>query len=158
WSVERPLPQSEREFRSLFWQDMVRADHQSMGGMARRREAAFVQVALRRARTLTMYTDCRDLDTEVIDSLQRDSLIVPSPESRMHLAVAHDVLEDWAILQWIDEQNVSHEGSIQELLTTVGAYPAIRRTYRKWVIELLERNPEAANRLFQVTVDSEELP
>ena len=50
WSEDRPLPQSEREFRALFWQEIVRVDHRAAGGMPRRREDVFVQIALRRAR------------------------------------------------------------------------------------------------------------
>jgi hypothetical protein len=79
WSEERPLPQSEREFRELFWQEIIRVDHRAAGGMPRRREAAFVQIALRRARALTLYTGCGDLNAEVITGLQRDSLGERSP-------------------------------------------------------------------------------
>ena len=34
WSAERPVPESEREFRALFWQQIVRADHRVPAGMA----------------------------------------------------------------------------------------------------------------------------
>jgi hypothetical protein len=152
WSEERPLPQSEREFRALFWQEIVRVDHRAAGGMPRRRDAAFVQIALRRARALTLYAACGDLDPEVVDALRRDSLIVSSPQSRVLVAPAHDVLEDWAILQWIEEQYVTHEGSVQKLSAAIGTHPAVRRTYRKWVTELVERDPGTADGLFQAAV------
>ncbi len=152
WSKERSLPQSEREFRTLFWRDIVRADHHSVGGMPRRRDAAFVQIALRRARKLTPYADCGDFDSEAVDGLRHDSLIVSSQQSDRLVAPAHDVLEDWAILHWIQEQYVIHEESVQELSTAIGTHPAVRRTYRKWVSELVESNPEAADGLFQDAV------
>ena len=41
WSAERPVPESEREFRALFWREIVRADHRVPAGMARRREEVF---------------------------------------------------------------------------------------------------------------------
>ena len=72
--------------------------------MPRRREEAFKQVALKRAQELTLYASCDDLDAEVIDALRRDSLIVSPPDNGILVAPAHDVLEDWAILKWIDEQ------------------------------------------------------
>lgn len=152
WSEERLLPQSEREFRALFWREIVRADHHAAGGMPRRREDAFVQIALRRARALTLYAACRDLDTKVVDGLRRDSLIVSSQQSSVLLAPAHDVLEDWAILHWIEEQYVMHEGSVRELSAAIGTHPAVRRTYRKWVTDLVERDPGAADGLFQAAV------
>lgn len=158
WSEERSLPQSERDFRELFWQEIVRADQRAAGGMPRRRENAFVQIALRRARALTLYAACGDLDPEVLDSLRRDSLIVSSQQSSVLVAPAHDVLEDWAILQWIEEQYVTHEGSVQKLSAEIGTHPAVRRTYRKWVTELVEREPGDADEMFQAAVREVGLP
>lgn len=158
WSEEWPLPQSEREFRALFWQEIIRADHRAAGGMPRRREDAFVQISLRRARGLTLYAACGDIDPEVVDDLRRDSLIVSSPHSDVLVSPAHDVLEDWAILQWMEEQYVTHEDSIRELSAAIGTHPAVRRTYRKWVTELVERDPGAADGLFRAAVREGELP
>jgi len=158
WSEERLLPQSEREFRALFWQEIVRVDHRAAGGMPRRREAVFVQIALRRARALTLYAGCADLDAEVIAGLQRDSLIVSSRENAVLVAPAHDVLEDWAILRWIDEQYATHHASAVELSATLGTHPAVRRTYRKWVSELVERDPETADELYQAVVREAKIP
>jgi hypothetical protein len=158
WSEERPLPQSEREFRARFWQEIVRVEHHAASGMPRRREEAFVQVALRRARALTLYAPCGDLDAEVIAALRGDSLIVSSPQSAVLVAPAHDVLEDWSILQWIEEQYATHDGSVRELSATLGPHPAVRRTYRKWVGELVERDAAAADGLFQAAVHETGLP
>ena len=158
WSEERPLPQSEREFRALFWQEIVRVDHRAAAGMPRRREDVFVQIALRRARALTLYAACGDLDAEVVDGLRHDSLIVSSQQSTVLVAPAHDVLEDWAILQWIDEQYATHGGSVRELSAALDTHPAVRRTYRKWVSELVERDAAAADGLFQAVVSETGLP
>ena len=158
WSEERPLPQSEREFRALFWREIVRVDHRAAGGLPRRREDVFVKIALRRARALTMYAACGDLDPEVIDGLRRDSVIVSSQESGALLAPAHDVLEDWAILHWIEEQSVIHAGSVGGLSAAIGTHPAVRRTYRKWVSELVDRDPEVADGLFRAAVREGGLP
>jgi hypothetical protein len=158
WSEERPLPQSEWEFRALFWREIVRADHVAVDGMPRRREDAFAQIALRRARALTMHATCDDLDPKVVDSLRHDSLVVSSPQSNVLVAPAHDVLEDWAILHWIEEQHLMHEGSVLDLSTTIGTHPAVRRAYRKWVIELVERDPGTADGLFQAALRESRLP
>lgn len=152
WSEERSLPQSEREFRALFWQEIVRADHHAAGGMPRRREDAFVQIALRRARALTLYAACDGLDPEAIDGLRGDSLIVSPQKSSALAAAAHDVLEDWAILKWLEDQYVMHEGSVREFSVAIGTHPAVRRTYRKWLTELVERDPGAADGMFQGVV------
>ena len=157
WSKERSLPQSEGEFRALVWRDIIRADHLSAHGMPHRREDVFVQIALRRARKLTPYADCADLDSEAVDDLRHDSLIVSSQQSDRLVAPAHDVLEDWAILHWIQEQYAIHEESVRELSIAIGTHPAVRRTYRKWVTELVESDSRAADGLFQAIVHKDKI-
>lgn len=158
WSEDRPLPQSEREFRRLFWQEIVRVDHLPASGLPHLREEAFSEIALQRARALTLYAVCPDLDPEIVDALRGDSLIVHSEESKALIAPAHDVLEDWAILHWIDKQFAIGEHSARNLADTIGTYPAIRRTYRKWVSELVGHDPGAADGLFEACVQDGGLP
>src|SRR5262249_16953895 len=38
-----------------------------------------------------------------------------------------------------------------------GSYPAVRRSYRKWVGELVERDPETADRVFLAALDRNSL-
>ena len=158
WSEERPLPQSEQEFRTLVWRDILRVDHRRANSMPSQREHSFELIALRRARALTMYVACGDLERNVIQELQNDSLIVHSQESDLLLAPAHDVMEDWAILHWIQKQYLKSEGSLQALSAEIGTHPAVRRTYRKWVTELVESDPEAADELFQAVIREGEIP
>ena len=47
WSADRPVPESEREFRALFWRQIVRADQMTPAGMTRRREEVFQEIAVR---------------------------------------------------------------------------------------------------------------
>lgn len=158
WRESQSLPQSERDFRNLFWQEIVRADHLAAAGMPRRRENAFVQIAIRRARALSMFAPCEDLESDVIAGLRNDSLIVSFQQSSVVMAPAHDVLEDWAILHWIDEQYAIHGSSILAFSTALGTYPAIRRTYRKWVSELIMRASDHADEVFQAAIHGNELP
>lgn len=157
WSAERPLPESEREFRLEFWRDLVCVDRDGTAGLGRRREKALQEIAIRRARALSEYVPLGDLDPAVVTSLKADSLVI-SPDGQLSLiATAHDVLEDWAILEWFDEQHLAESASFAELAAAIGTHPAIRRSYRKWVTELLERELAAADRLFlAATTDTRE--
>ena len=157
WSAERPVPESEREFRKLFWRQIVCADQDAPAGMARRREEIFQEIAVRRARALSAYAICNGLDPAVVAALRHDSLIVSSDENPLLLATAHDVLEDWAILHWLEEKHLTDEGSFKGLAVAIGAHPAIRRSYRKWVAELVERDPGAADRLFRAAISETEI-
>jgi hypothetical protein len=152
WSAERAVPESERDFRSLFWREIVRAEHRVSAGMARRREEVFQGIAVRRARALSAHVLCNDLDPSVIAALRHDSLISSSDENPSLVATAHDVLEDWAILHWIDEQHLIDEGSFKDLSAAIGSHPAVRRSYRKWVAELVDRDAAAADRLFKAAI------
>jgi len=158
WADGGPLPESEREFRDRFWSDVVRVDHQAAAGMPRRREEAFGLVALRRARALALYAPCKDLDPTVLGALRRDSLIVSSPKHDVLAAPAHDVLEDWAILRWIDEQHSVLDGAASQFASALGPYPAVRRVFRKWVGELVAVDPKAADALLQDAIANTSLP
>jgi hypothetical protein len=149
WSPDVPLPASEREFRDLFWREIVRADHRSGEGMPSRRGVAFSEVALRRARSLSMYSSSAGLDHEALDKLRADSLLVRSEQSETLIAPAHDVLEDWAILRWIDDRYAEVDSGLKALSEALGVHPALRRAFRKWISELLERDPSAADGFFR---------
>ncbi|MGH7427125.1 MAG: AAA family ATPase, partial [Candidatus Methylomirabilaceae bacterium] len=157
WSAERPVPESEREFRALFWREIVRADHRVPAGMARRREEVFQTIAVRRARALSAYVVCNDLDPAVIAALRQDSVISSPDENPLLVATADDVLEDWAILQWLEEQHLTGEGSFKDLSAAIGTHPAVRRSYRKWVAELVERDAAAADQLFREAIAETEI-
>ena len=148
WPAERPLPQREREFRRYFWRYIVQIDRDGIAGLGRRRAQVLQEIAIRRARALSEYVPWDDLDPAVVTTLKADSLVI-SPDGQPSLvATAHDVLEDWAILEWFEERHLADTASFAELAATIGTHPAVRRSYRKWVAELLEREPAAADRLF----------
>ncbi|MGH9771330.1 MAG: NACHT domain-containing protein [Candidatus Acidiferrales bacterium] len=147
WSGNESLPKSEHEFRKLFWRQVIRADQRSAPGTARDREKVFQEIAIRRARALSPYVSCTDLDPATVATLRNDALLDSPHESLSLAATAHDVLEDWAIIHWIEEQNVVSEGSLKTLAECIGGYPAIRRAYRSWVSELIDNDPNAADKL-----------
>lgn len=152
WDSGRPLPESERDFRAIIWQQIVRAEQNPAYGMPRLREEALQEVAVRRARVLTDYVAAADLNAEAISLLKHDSLIVSPDNNTLLVATAHDVLEDWAILQWIEEQHLTDETSFKALSSAIGPHPAVRRSYRKWVAELVDRDAPAADRLFRAAI------
>ncbi len=156
WTSEESLPQTERAFRALFWREIVRGGDRVAPAMGRPREEVLQSIAVRRAQALSAYVPATGLDTAVVESLRGDSLITSSDDNPLLVATAHDVLEDWAILQWLEEQHLS-EASFKALSDVIGTHPAIRRSYRNWVAELVERNAAAADRLFQAAVSETEI-
>jgi hypothetical protein len=145
WPEDQPLPQDERSFRRKVWRELVRKDHRNGHALPQRREQTFIEIALRRARALSLFAPCDDLDREAVAQLRNDDLTA-SPETTDILAApAHDVLEDWAILQWIEQRFARHEGEARLLTEDIGGFPAIRRAFRKWLGEMLECEAETAD-------------
>ncbi|MAT70862.1 MAG: AAA family ATPase [Planctomycetaceae bacterium] len=158
WSPDMPVPENERTFRRKFWDDIVRNNANTADNMPRRRQAVFTEVALRRAKALSLFAPCDDLDVGAMAALRQDGLIYVAEASDGLAAPSHDVLEDWAILRWIEEQFSLAEGDVDSFATSIGTYPAIRRTSRKWVYELIERGGPDADALFAAVIDKATLP
>ena len=156
WSSEKSLPQTEREFRALFWREIVRGGDRVAAAMGPPREEMLQIIAVRRAQALSAHVLATGLDTAVVESLRGDALITSADDNPLLVATAHDVLEDWAILQWLEGQRLS-EASLKTLSNAIGPHPAVRRSYRKWVAELVERDAAAADRLFQAALSETEI-
>lgn len=158
WSDESPLPANERSLRKKFWCEIIRNDGHPSDGMPRQRQLTFVEVSLRRARALTAFARCDDLDGAVIDRLRNDALLRLSPNSGNLAATAHDVLEDWALLEWIDQQFEFANQDLAALCLALGTYPAIRRTYKKWLAEQVVLAPPSAERILDEAISRTGLP
>jgi ABC-type iron transport system FetAB ATPase subunit len=149
WSAESALPASEREFRDLFWREIVRVDHRPASGMPAKRDATFMEIALRRARALSVYASSTGLDDGALNGLISDSLVVHAEDREDLIAPAHDVLEDWAILRWLDRLYNDVGQDLALFQASLGTHPALRRSYRKWMGELLERDPSSGETFFR---------
>ncbi len=158
WPEDRPLPHNERAFREKFWGEIVRVNHTTADGMPRRRQEVFAEVAIRRAMALTLYALRDGLDDEALNKLIQDSLVNTSDRTDSLVAPAHDVLEDWAILNWIDEQHIRCSDDLSQLAEILGLFPAIRRSFRKWLDELVDRDQNAADTLFTQALKQPSVP
>ena len=157
WSEDTPLPENESAFRNKFWSEVIRGSKHERG-LQFERERVFVEIALRRARALTMFADAAKLDGNVLQSLNSDSLIYTSDTSLDLVAPAHDVLEDWAVIHWIEANFAKCQGSLEKLAELIGSHPAVRRSYRKWISEFLEREIAKADEFFQALIEGDNLP
>ena len=142
WS-DTSFPANAKEFRDKCWRELVRVDQYTADGMPDRRERTFLDVAYRRAAELRPFVQPETADNEALDALCADSVLVRASESSPFVAAAHDVMEDWGILRWLDVQFASTGESLLDMAVAVGGFPAIRRGYRRWLGERFETNPEA---------------
>ncbi len=158
WGEGLPLPGTEREFRRKFWREIVRQEDVTEGGMPQKREQALTEVAVRRAKHLSLFARCDGLDPEVLGKLKQRDLLTFSQATDTMAAPSHDVLEDWALLNWIETRFAQHESEVKKLAADIGTYPALRRSYRMWLSEKSELEPEIADAHVQATIKEMGLP
>ncbi|MHB8118552.1 MAG: ATP-binding protein [Methanothrix sp.] len=145
WPENAKLPQDERSFRSKVWKEIIREDDKTASGMPMKREEVFLQIALRRAQSLDQFAECSDLDKQALDHLRNSNLIEFSEKTENLAAPAHDVLEDWALIQFLEQRFAIHGLDYSSFLAELGTHPALRRAYRKWLGEMLECEPQAVD-------------
>ena len=143
WSDGRDLPQTERALRECMWNEVVRRETFIRDNLPTRRAAALTSIALDRARSLQPYVQV-GTDTLAIEALASDNLVVYDSITHARCAPAHDVFEDWALLNWLSVEFAIREEDAVSFVEAIGAYPALRRAYRKWLFEMLESEPARA--------------
>ena len=155
---EAPLPATMREFRRKVWRELIRAEDRASGGMPRRREEAFLDIAWRRAVELRSFVRSAVGDAEALEALHRDSLVAASRDSSAVYTLSHDVLEDWGVLQRIEDRFAESGGSPTALAEVVGGYPALRRGLRQWLAERFEYRSDEAQSLVLGAIAHDGLP
>ena len=156
--LDREFPATARDFRQKCWQELVRAEQFQAHGMPQRREAAFLEIAYSRATKLTPYVRPETADADALQELERDSLIRCSAVSASLFATAHDVLEDWAIVRWLEGQYIITGGEVSKFARAVGSFPAVRRCFRRLLGELFERGPRRACEFVLRAIREEHVP
>jgi hypothetical protein len=154
WDRADPLPTTERTFRAQVWKQTIRRDDEISDGMPLKRDATYIQIARRRAQSLDAFVDVQDLDAAAVLKLNADTLLLESDDHRGRYAPSHDVLEDWALLEWIDREYERARSSWSQFLGALGTHPAIRRTFRVWLTERIEADPSALKAAAAVITDA----
>jgi hypothetical protein len=145
WQAGQPLPVTERTLRERLWRDVVRHDEQARDGLPMRRAAALTQISLDRARSLRPFVEQGSGDAAAITALALDNLIAFDSPARLRMAPAHDVFEDWALIEWMGSEFVAADGDGVRFAIAREPYPGLRRGYRKWLNELIESEPATAS-------------
>ena len=143
WSGHQAMPSDSRTFREKCWNSVVRQNGLTAAGMPDRRGQALVALSIRRARELRPFVPTDGIDTEALDALHKDGIVF---KDRVGLAApAHDVVEDWAIIYWMESLAARLEWKATGIAENVGQHPAIRRGFREWLKEALDSDTDKAD-------------
>jgi len=139
-------------FKSRLWNILVVDEGNIKNGLPIKRENAFMEIAVKRAKEMKLFTQPINVDAEAVTALVKDEILVQENFNRRY-APAHDILEDWALVKYISSiyDDVSE---IELFFNKIGKEPAIRRAFRLWIEELLIDENEKVTQLIQKILNS----
>jgi hypothetical protein len=123
-----------------------------------RRQRTFIDVAVKRAKQMVYEVSESEFDPNAILKLESDSLIYRNPTTSC-VRPDHDVLEDWALVRYIEEKYLSSMGKYDVLLSTIGHEPAMNRAFRLWLNQELKdgKNLKDFIKLILISKDIEKI-
>lgn len=128
---------TEKEFKEIIWQSVISRDSDRKLGMHIKRKMTFIEIAKKRAKEMTFGVDEDDYDSEVIAKLEADNLIHRDSKKYV-ISPKHDVLEDWALEEFISKEYVKNHHDIKLFLRSIGNEPAINRAFRLWFFQQIK--------------------
>lgn len=144
--------ETESEFRSTIWEAVIENQSDRRGGMPSRRRSTFIEIAKLRAKKMVFGIRDADFDPEVVARLESDNLILKEPRTSL-ISPAHDVLEDWALEEFIEGEYLESFGNPSDFLAAIGNEPAINRGFRLWLGHKIASGQELTDFIENVLAD-----
>lgn len=143
----------ELVFKQKLWDHIVKNINVQKEGIHEKREASFIELAVNRAKHMTLYTDVSGLDITTVNTLYNDGIISKSDDL---YAPSHDILEDWALIRHIWNIRIRNSDDT-EFFANLSTEPAIRRAFRLWLEELLLKGGSKAYEFIRNSILSNSL-
>lgn len=138
WSGEAPKrPLDQTQLREALWRQIVTREDAKHGGIHRKRDRVFREIALGRARSMRSFVEAPEGEEAAVQALLADELLVEDTATGF-VAPAHDVLEDWALVRWVAQVFDSTGHDPLRFFDELGRQLQIRRAYRQWLHESLD--------------------
>ncbi|MCF8308563.1 MAG: ATP-binding protein [Bacteroidales bacterium] len=138
------------EFKDKLWNSLVVDSTNTKNGLPIKREEAFKEIAIKRAKEMTLFTKPDKSDAEAIACLENDEIVFQENNNRKY-SPTHDILEDWALVKYISSKFEEYPKP-KDLFRNLGNEPAIRRAFRLWVEDYLIDNISKINELIKATI------
>lgn len=130
---------TEVDFRNTVWATVISKETDRKSGMPDKRRTTFINIAKQRAKKMLFGIRASEFDPEVVAKLEEDHLIHRDHKSAT-ISPMHDVLEDWALEEYIESEYVENSHDLVHFLLTIGNEPAISRAFRLWLYRKLKFN------------------
>ncbi|WP_312286216.1 hypothetical protein [Chryseobacterium gleum] len=132
------------EFKKQLWKNVVGGNNALF---EEKRQNTFVEIAVKRAKNLTLLTSVNEFDSEVIYKLKADGVLF---EENNFYAPSHDIFEDWGLIKYINHLKINNP-KLNSFYTLLTNEPAIRRGFRLWVESKIE---ESESWIYNFVVDT----
>ncbi len=139
------------QFKDKLWSSLVCNSTYRANGMPGKREDAFLNIAVSRAKEMRLFVKPIDVDPEAVDLLENDDIIFQD-ETKRRYAPSHDILEDWALIKYVAAKYDDHS-NIKVFFAELGHEPAIRRAFRLWVEDYMIDNIDKVSTLVKSSLD-----
>ena len=126
-------------FKDLLWNALVVDAQNTRNGLPIKREKAFMNIAVKRAKEMKLFTKPDDsIDADALVCLENDEIVFQENNNRKY-SPTHDILEDWALERFVSEKYDDYSKP-EAFFMNLGNEPAIRRAFRLWVEDYLIDN------------------
>jgi hypothetical protein len=141
------------EFKDKLWNSLVVDSTNTRNGLPIKREEAFKEIAVKRAKEMKLFTKPDKSDAEAIACLENDEIVFQENNNRKY-SPTHDILEDWALVKYVFSK-FEENPKPKDLFSSLGNEPAIRRAFRLWIEDYLIDNSDKINELIKATVSDQ---
>lgn len=141
------------DFKNKLWNSLVVDSGNTKNGLPLKRENAFMEIAVKRAKEMKLFTKPIHSDAEAIIQLQNDEIIFQEKQDRRY-SPTHDILEDWALVKYV-AQTFDEYPEPKHLFDNLGNEPAIRRAFRLWVENCLDDEKDKINALIRGSINDQ---
>lgn len=138
------------EFKDRLWNSLVVDSTNTRNGLPIKREEAFKEIAVKRAKEMKLFTSINKSDAEAIACLENDEIVFQENNNRKY-SPTHDILEDWALVKYVSSK-FEENPNPRDLFSNLGNEPAIKRAFRLWVEDYLIDNSNKINELIRETI------
>lgn len=136
-------------FKDLLWNALVVDVQNTKDGLPIKREKAFMNIAVKRAKEMKLFTKPDDsIDADALVCLENDEIVFQENINRRY-SPTHDILEDWALERYVSEKFDEYSNP-EDFFVNLGNEPAIRRAFRLWVEDYLIDNNDKLVELVKV--------
>jgi hypothetical protein len=144
---------SEITFKKELWEHIIQNKTVTIDSINTRREIAFINLTVKRAKELSILTNASDIDQLAIQQLSYDGILFG--ENGLY-APSHDIFEDWGLIKNFDKYKIENSNII-EFYRNVGNEPAIRRGYRLWIEKEIEESSNSIYNFILETISKNEI-